>query len=114
MDKIDCGNQTTKGKYTVPILALGLDIFPFVYFGSSSLLRAVGMNFLTEIPSILIIAILLLPILGIIIGVFQMCLGKDRIGHVGMILARIAVAAPILFVAVMILLVRTGAIAIGM
>ncbi len=81
-----------KKKITLPVIALLLDILPvfMIYLSSFSLLRG--------LTSVTIIATILSPVVGLILGVMALSQGKNVTGVFGRIIAIIAVALPLLFI----------------
>lgn len=62
----------------------------------------------------LFIAVVMLPLAGIMMGVVSLCLGKQRSGILGLVLSVFASALPILAVLTVILLTSTGIMVISL
>ena len=84
-----------KPKLGLPITALALNVIPYIIF-------------VIEQNVFLLILIGFLPIIGVILGVIALCLGKKRIGKLGVILSIIAVIWPIIFIVTIMLFDYTG------
>lgn len=86
INKLPKENSASKKKVVLPIIALLFEISPFVFVT----LRGVN--------GVVLLLLLILPIVGFVLGVSSIRKGKAEIGIVGMIIAIIAVALPILMI----------------
>jgi hypothetical protein len=84
-----------KNNIVLPLIALGLDLFPILVITIGSL----GLN----LPGVMFLFALLSPIGGFVLGISALAKGKKVIGRRGKILAIIAVALPAAFVALIII-----------
>jgi len=93
---VDYENTTRiEKKLGLPIVALLLNVLPFIYF-------------VVNPDVIMLILISLFPFCGVIIGIVALCYGKKRIGTLGVILSIFAIVWPIIFVAAVVLFSYTG------
>ena len=107
--KQDTAENTAKmeQKITLPVVALFLDLFPFFPIFLTSLHL--------EIRSFFWFVFLTAPILGLLLGVFSLTLGKKQIGTAGRIFAIIAIALPlscIVFILIFFIGAATGLISL--
>ena len=93
-------------KIRLPLIALLLDFTPVLFIALASL----G----TALSGVFLLGVILSPVAGMIVGAAALVQGRGQIGTAGVIIAGIAVALPIVFVATVMLLFTTGAIAFGM
>lgn len=84
--KLPKENLTSKKKVVLPIIALLFEILPFVFVTFRG------------ISGVVLLLMLILPIVGFILGVSSLHKERAKIGTVGMIIAIIAVALPILLI----------------
>lgn len=84
-----------KNKIGLPLFALCLDLLPVLIILLSSLVQGLS--------SFIILFIVFSPIAGLITGVISLSLGKGQIGILGKILAIIAIALPLAFIALIII-----------
>jgi hypothetical protein len=107
----------SKKKLILPIISVGL-VFggALIYYLVSliAIFTPVGFYIHTWFLLFAVFSGLLLPPMGVLTGIVALCLGKKRIGKLGMILSAVAVIVPIAFVCTVIMLASRGAIAIGM
>jgi len=90
-------HRPTKPKIVLPIIALMLNILPFLLFLMT--------------PSIIILFLIsIFPFIGFILGIVALCKGKKRIGTPGLVLASLAVAWPLVFFITFLLLEATGSL----
>ena len=80
-------------KITLPLVALGLDLGPVLLIILSSL--RIG-------NAVFVLLFILAPAAGLITGTVALTRGKKRLGLAGMIIAIVAVALPLAFVALII------------
>ena len=106
------GKASQKEDFRLGLAALLLDFVPLLLICLDSALR----GWLDSGPlSVLFFnAVILSPIVGIIMGTASLCRGKKRIGKTGVTLSALAVALPIAFIVINILLIVTGASLVGM
>lgn len=92
-----------KPKDLMPYAALGLDLaaVPCALLGMLT-------HFSVSVSLILFLFAIVSPFCGIATGIAALCSGKEKIGRVGVALSAAAIALPILFVLVMIVLFGTG------
>ena len=83
-----------KNKIGLPLIALGLELVPIPLMFLSSLFESSSSLLL----SFLLLLVALLPVAGLVAGIFALSRGKKRIGTAGMVLSIIAVALPVLIV----------------
>ena len=91
------GVTANKKKSALPIVALLLNVIPFLYF-------------IWNPDVIMLFLISIFPFAGFIAGIVALCSGKKRIGTPGVILSALAIAWPIVFVAVVMLFSYTGSL----
>ena len=91
----------SKRKLGIPIVALLFNIIPFLLF-------------LMNPDVILLFLMSIFPIVGLLLGIISLCLGKRRIGKPGVILSIIAIAWPIVFIAVIFSFSATGSLTMNM
>jgi len=94
-----------KNEIGLPVMALIFSTAPFLIALLARINDGLSALFLISI---------LMPIFGIIMGITSLGAGKKKIGVPGMIISITAIALPVGFVLSVILLVQTGAVAIGM
>jgi hypothetical protein len=81
-----------KHEIGLPLIALGLVIVPvLIGFLLGALLSA-------ALPSFVFLFLVLLPIAGMITGIFSLSRGKDRLGLAGKVLAIAAISLPAIFI----------------
>ncbi|MDR1538328.1 MAG: hypothetical protein LBU32_10095 [Clostridiales bacterium] len=85
--------EISKKEIGLPLIALGLNLFPWLLFFAASLTQ------LQVLTSFAFHFMVLSPITGLIMGVISLCQGKARIGMAGKILAIVAIAWPLFWVA---------------
>jgi hypothetical protein len=110
IDTSNTANVEKRNKIGLPIIALILDLMPFILIFILFLLSALP-NLPALVFGLILLGILFSPIAGIMLGVISLSqwgIGKVRI------LSIIAILLPITYVTTFILLIRTGAISIGM
>jgi len=99
--------EIRKNGIGLPIIALGLDLAPVLIVILSSTLRGT--------TAFVLLFVVLLPVAGLITGIFSLSLGKGRIGKPGKVLAIIAISLPlalVIFILVIFIGVVTGLISL--
>ena len=91
-DNQDNVGKKQKPDLRLPLVALVLSFWPFVFHGFS---------FNVYIPELILI---LSPVAGLITGVYALMQGKRRIGTLGKVIALVAIILPGLVIAVLIVL----------
>ncbi|MCL2397885.1 MAG: hypothetical protein FWC93_07475 [Defluviitaleaceae bacterium] len=92
-------------KLNLPITALAFSIAPLV----SILLVMLHHDFL-----FLLLLTILAPLFGLIMGIIALSRGKNQIGIAGAVIAGIAVALPVVFIAVILATAASSVVIIGM
>lgn len=96
-------NSSKKPELKMPMISLVLDFMPVLLIWLCSVLSW---------SSVLLIFLVLLtifsPVAAIGTGIYSLCLGRKRIGRSGMAISIAAIAIPIIFVVVMVILFSTG------
>jgi len=96
-----------KNEIGLPLIALGFDILPILIVFLRSLFSGLS--------SFVLLFILVSPIAGLIMGVVSLSRGEKRIGIVGKIIAIVAIALPLVMVALIVAFfigVATGVISL--
>jgi len=99
--------ETQKNKIGLPLIALGLDFLPVLLVYINSLTQGA--------ISFILLLIVALPIAGLITGIVALSQGKGKIGIVGKIIAIIAIALPVIVIALIVIFfigVATGLISL--
>lgn len=79
-------------------------VFPLIAVGLSlSIIPLFLCTLMWELPSFVILFMVMLPIAGFITGIASLCRGKKRIDKVGMILSITAIALPVSIVLLIII-----------
>ena len=96
--RIKSGADSGKGKVYVSVLALGCDLLAIFLF-------IIGMNIWTglinEVP--IMLTGLLLPVAGILLGVYSLSLGKEKLGEIGYAISVFAIIIPVICIVLVIL-----------
>jgi len=108
-----------KKKIGLPVIALALALWPFLYYFMdmrSVVVPLVNSNNagLSCLGISLILGVTFSPIAGIILGISSLSMGKKRIGATGILISILVVSSPIIFIAIFILRVATGSIVLHM
>ncbi|MDR2749071.1 MAG: hypothetical protein LBC41_00290 [Clostridiales bacterium] len=98
-------DEACQKKSILPAISLALDFMPVLCV----LLALINRQLLAILP----IGILL-PIVGIVLGIVSLCLGRKRIGTIGVVLSSTAVALPVIFIAALLLIPRFAGFLLGM
>lgn len=91
-------------KNLLSVVALALVLAAPVFFG----LTVIVNNLLGTFEILFLLFTIISPIVGMVLGIVSLSFGKKQTGKDGIIISSIAVALPVVFVLVMILLFKTG------
>ena len=99
----ETGLQNNKMK--LPLIAFGLSVLPVLLiflFRLAMLFPALSRGFDMFFLPVLLIVILLSPVAGLITGIVALSKGKAHIGTWGIVIAIVAIALPLVYVAIII------------